>query len=55
MAEGELFLGSEFKFIKKFDIRCHFDVTMTKCQNTHVAETLKVYCVIVTSFFNENT
>ena len=28
---------------------------MTKRPNTHISETEKVYCVIMTSFFNQNT
>ena len=50
-----LFLGPEFKFIKSFYVRRHFDVAMTKRQNTHISETEKVYYVIMTSFFNQNT
>ena len=49
------FLGPEFKFIKIFNVWRHFDVTMAKRQNTHISETEKVYCVIMTSFFNQNT
>ena len=50
-----LILGSEFKFVRNFNVWRHFDVTMTKRQNTHISETEKVYCVIMTSFFNQNT
>ena len=46
----KLFLGPEFKFIKNFNLRRHFDVKMTKRQNTHISVTEKVYCVIMTSF-----
>ena len=47
---GGIFSGPEFKFIKNFNVSSHFDVTMTKRQNTHISETNKVYCVIMTSF-----
>ena len=35
-------------------VKRHFDVTMTKRQNTHIQETEKVYDVIMTLFFNQN-
>ena len=41
-----LFLGPEFQLIKNFHVWHHFDVTMTKHQNTHISETEKVYGVI---------
>ena len=30
-----------------------FDVTLTKRQNTHISETKKDYCVIMTSFLTK--
>ena len=45
------FLGPKFKFMKKFNVCSHFDVTMTKRQNTHISETEKVYCDIMTRHF----
>ena len=48
-----LFLGPEFKFIKNFNLWRHFDFIMTKRPNTHISETDKVYCVIMTSLFNQ--
>ena len=53
----ELFIGPEFKFIKNFIVikNFQFDVTMMKHQNTYISETEKVYDVIMTSFFNQNT
>ena len=40
-------------FLTKINVRRHFDVTMTKRQNTHISETEKVYCIIMTSFFDQ--
>ena len=48
-----LFLGPELKFIREFNVWRHFDVIMTKLPNTHILETEKVYCVIMTSFLTK--
>ena len=50
-----LFLGPEFKFIRNFNVWRHFEIIMRKHPNIYISETKKVYCVIMTSFFNQNT
>ena len=37
----------------KFDSKyCHFDVTMTKCQNRHISKNEEVHDTMITSFFS---